>query len=87
MTVIQKLLAALAGAQLLASAAVLLIFDLNGYNHMSGGFSWLVFAKETAGTFPFYIGLVGCILIMLGGLIPVRKKKRISVQESGQSLK
>ena len=41
---------------------------------MSGGFSWLVFAKEIAGTFPFYIGLAGCILIMLGGLIPVRKE-------------
>lgn len=73
MTVIQKLLAALA-ERTAASAAVLLIFDLNGYNHMSGGFSWLVFVKETAGTFPFYIGLAGCILIMLGGLIPVRKR-------------
>ncbi len=83
MTVIQKLLAALAGAQLLASAAVLLIFDLNGYNHMSGGFSWLVFAKETAGTFPFYIGMAGCILIMLGGLIPVRKRSGFLYRKAG----
>lgn len=87
MTVIQRVLAALAGAQLLASAAVLLIFDLNGYNHMSGGFSWLAFAKGTVGTFPFYTAMAGCFLIMLVGLIPVRKKKRISVQESGHSLK
>lgn len=87
MTVIQKVLAALAGAQLLASAAVLLIFDLNGYNHMSGGFSWLAFAKGAVGTFPFYTAMAGCFLIMLAGLIPVRKKKRISVQERGHSLK
>ncbi|WP_416655516.1 hypothetical protein [Bacillus amyloliquefaciens] len=87
MTVIQKVLAALAGAQLLASAAVLLIFELNGYNHMSGSFSWLVFAKGAVGTFPFYTAMAGCFLIMLAGLIPVRKKKRISVQESGHSLK
>ncbi|MGV3272034.1 hypothetical protein CHH79_09915 [Bacillus siamensis] len=87
MTVIQKLLAALAGAQLLASAAVLLIFDLNGYDHMSGSFSWVAFAKGTVGTFSFYTAMAGCVLILLGGLIPVRKKKRISVQESGQSLK
>ena len=45
MTVIQKLLAARGGARLVASAAILLIFDLYGYDHMSGGFSWLVFAK------------------------------------------
>ncbi|KXZ13340.1 hypothetical protein AXI59_05500 [Bacillus nakamurai] len=87
MTVIGKAAAVLAGAQLLASAAVLLILDLNAYNHMSGDFSWPVFMKSVIGTLPFYLALAGSFLILAGGLIPVRKKKRISVQDREHSLK
>ncbi|MBY8911171.1 hypothetical protein KY305_00165 [Bacillus sp. YC2] len=86
MTVIEKAAAALAGAQLLASAAVLLIFELNAYNHMSGDFSWPVFVKSVIGTLPFYLALAGVFCILAGGLIPVRKKKRISVQDREHSL-
>ncbi|MBT2575593.1 hypothetical protein J7E26_16965 [Bacillus sp. ISL-51] len=86
MTVIEKTAAALAGAQLLASAAVLLIFELNAYNHMSDDFSWPVFVKSVIGSLPFYLGLAGVFFILAGGLIPVRKKKRISVQDREHSL-
>lgn len=54
MTIIQRTITILIGAQLIASAVILIIFDLNAYDHFLGDFSWIRYIKELNGTIPFF---------------------------------
>ncbi|MDQ0929022.1 hypothetical protein QFZ25_003082 [Bacillus atrophaeus] len=87
MTIIQRTITILIGAQLIASAVILIIFDLNAYDHFLGDFSWVRYIKELNGTIPFFLLMGGLFFLLLGFCFPARKRKRISVHGKENSLK